>query len=81
MNIEKLCGTFKQIYKSLPSDSGIKNALNDDTIKSVLFGKYTDGTARNFVDALNGEYLSPKQKKKFYKKGKKGKKGIKKFRF
>jgi len=41
-----------------------------DTISSqdVLCGTYTDGTPRSFIDALRGDYISPKKKKKILKK-------------
>jgi hypothetical protein len=47
--------------------------LSSDKVKKTLLGEYTDGTTRNVMDAFNGEYLSPKTKKK-HKKHKKNKK-------
>ena len=49
-------------------------AKDKDVVKLVC-GKYSDGSVRNLTDAIQGEYLSPKQKKKKKKKsGKKKKK-------
>ena len=47
---------------------------NDDVAKNV-YGTYSDGTNRSLGDAIKGEYLSPKQKKKVDKKVNKVKKG------
>ena len=45
--------------------------------QKMLFGTYSDGKTRSFIDAWNGEVLSPKQRqKKLYKKRKSGKKKI-----
>ena len=38
-------------------------AKDKDVVKLVC-GKYSDGSVRNLTDAIQGEYLSPKQKKK-----------------
>lgn len=46
----------------------------DDNIQKAVFGQYSDGSPRSFVDALHGEYISPKDKHKLTKKKKKGKK-------
>ena len=48
-----------------------KEVLGDSNIKKFTLGTYTDGSPRNFVDAINGEYLSPNTKKKHNKKKKK----------
>ncbi len=48
-----------------------KDIVKDEGVQSFLCGKYSDGTPRNMTDAINGEYLSPKQKKKAKKKKKK----------
>ena len=48
-----------------------REALGNHDVKKFVYGTYTDGTPRNFIDAVNGEYLSPKTKKKHDKKKKK----------
>lgn len=61
--------------------------LSSKSIQKSLLGTYADGKTRSVADALNGEFLSPKQKAKMMhaelkgkkkkggkKKGKKGKK-------
>lgn len=46
-------------------------------VQKMLFGTYSDGRTRSFIDAWNGEVLSPKQRqKKLYKKRKNGRKKI-----
>lgn len=51
-------------------DTSIK-VLSSSKFKKTIFGTYSDGTARSLVDSVNGEVLSPKQKKnKIYKKKK-----------
>ena len=50
-----------------------KNLVGDENVKSFLCGTYSDGTPRNVGDAIHGEFLSPKQKKKLAKKKKKTK--------
>ena len=56
----------------------LKLLAKDEDVVAFLCGKYSDGTNRNISDAVNGEYYSPKQKKKAMdsnkKKGKKKKK-------
>lgn len=61
-----------------------KEVLGNGDIKKFACGTYTDGTTRNFIDAVNGEYLSPSTKKKHNKKKKKylkNKKKIKKNKY
>ena len=61
-----------------------KEVVGNGDVKKFTCGTYTDGTPRNLVDALNGEYLSPKTKKKHNKKKKKylkNKKKIKKNKY
>ena len=48
-----------------------KEVVGNSDIKKFAFGTYTDGSTRNVVDAINGEYMSPKTKKKHLKKKKK----------
>lgn len=57
-----------------------KAVSENDDIKSTIFGSYADGKPRSLSDAIKGEVLSPKQKKKVadYKKAKKKKKKKKK---
>ena len=56
-------------------------ALQSDPIRKVLFGTYIDGSIRTYADAINGEFISPKDRarmeKKAYKKRKKHKKNKK----
>lgn len=48
------------------------------SIKKCIFGEYADGTPRSLMDALDGEFLSPKERKAYMKKEKKGNKKKKK---
>jgi hypothetical protein len=48
-----------------------KEVLGNNDIVKFVCGNYTDGTNRNIIDAINGEYLSPDTKKKHNKKKKK----------
>lgn len=50
-----------------------KSIAKDENITEFLLGTYSDGSKRNLSDAIHGEYLSPKQKKKLNKKKKKKK--------
>ena len=51
--------------------------VKDNEIQKLLFGTYSDGSARGISDCINGEILSPKDKEKYvYKKKKKKKKKI-----
>lgn len=55
----------------------VGNALNNEDVKKTIFGTYGNGKTRSVIDALNGEVLTPKEKKdKLYKKKKAGKKKI-----
>ena len=48
-----------------------------EDVKKTIFGTYGNGKTRSVIDALNGEVLTPKEKKdKLYKKKKAGKKKI-----
>lgn len=67
MDVDKLLKVGSTIF------GGAKEALKDDGIKQAIFGSYSDKTPRNFYDAMNGEFLSPSQKKKILKKKKKRK--------
>lgn len=52
--------------------------LSSGKIQEALFGTYSNGKPRNLIDALNGEVLSPKQKRNMkYKKKKVKNKKIK----
>ncbi len=55
--------------------------LHDEKFQEMVCGKYSDGTTRSIPDAINGEYMSPKEKKKEMKKIKKRKKKHKAKRF
>lgn len=48
-----------------------KAIASDENITEFLCGTYADGTKRSLSDAIHGEYLSPKQKKKLTSKKKK----------
>ena len=50
-----------------------KTLIADENVTKFLCGTYADGSVRNLPDAINGEFLSPKQKKKMHKKKKKKK--------
>ena len=60
--------------------STTKTLASDKHVQEFLCGTYSDGSPRNLPDALNGEFLSPKQKKKQSKKKKKKKKHNVKFK-
>ena len=47
--------------------------------QELLFGTYADGKPRSFIDALRGDYISPKKKSKL-KKIKKERKKLKKIK-
>ena len=47
--------------------------------QELLFGTYADGKPRSFIDALRGDYISPKKKSKI-KKIKKERKKLKKIK-
>lgn len=56
----------------------LTKVCSDVKIQKMVLGTYSDGTPRSVFDAINGEILSPKQKRnKLYKKRKSGKKKIK----
>lgn len=55
----------------------LSNLCSNEDVQKALFGTYSNGKPRSMVDAMNGEILSPKQRrKKLYKKRKSGKKKI-----
>lgn len=61
----------------VPISSIVDTVVSVTTNKGVqkaLFGVYADDTPRSFIDCVNGEYLSPKQKEKYICKKKKKKK-------
>ena len=64
MDIEKIVATAVSVGTSI---------LKEDKIVEFLCGTYADGTKRSLSDAMQGEYLSPKQKKKLTSKKKKKK--------
>ena len=57
---------------------GAVNLMKDEKVSKFLIGTYSDGTNRNVVDAMNGDFLSPQDKEKWEKKKKKKKKARKK---
>jgi hypothetical protein len=67
----------KTMAKNVPVSSIIKTVLSvasDKNVQKAMFGVYADDTPRSFVDCINGEVLSPKQKKEYIYKKKKKKK-------
>lgn len=50
-----------------------KVLLKDEAFVNFVCGTYSDGSSRNLGDAIKGEYLSPKEKKKVMTKKKKKK--------
>ena len=62
------------VDKIIEAGIAIGNAITgSEDITKFLCGTYADGTPRSLPDAINGEFLSPKQKKKATKKKKKKK--------
>lgn len=57
---------------------GAANLIKDEKVSKFLVGTYADGETRNITDAVNGEFLSPKQKENWEKKKKKKNKRKKK---
>ena len=64
--------------------SEIIKLVTDQGVQKAILGEYSDGTTRSFMDCLDGEIISPKdrhkllmkdQKKGKKKKSKKSKKG------
>lgn len=53
---------------------GTAKVLTNKKVRKTLFGEYTDGSARSLSDCLDGEILSPKERKKYTSKKKKSKK-------
>lgn len=56
----------------------IKKVTKSKDVKKFLCGEYLDGTTRSVADAITGEMVSPKQKRKKHKKNGKKKKKYKK---
>lgn len=55
----------------------VSKLCTEKEVQKMIFGTYSDGRARSLIDAINGEILSPKQKRdKLYKRRKAGKKKI-----
>lgn len=48
--------------------------VSNEKVQKKVLGEYTDGDTRTVIDAITGEYLSPKTKKKHDKHKKKKKK-------
>lgn len=42
--------------------------ITNEKIQGMVLGKYSDGSPRSIPDALDGEFMSPKEKKKELKK-------------
>lgn len=38
--------------------------IQDEKVQGLICGRYSDGTPRSIPDAINGELMSPKEKKK-----------------
>ena len=58
----------------------VKGIVGDEKAQKFICGTYSDGTPRNVFDAVNEEFLSPKQKARIKKKKKKKKKKNVKFK-
>lgn len=58
--------------------STVTEVAKNKTIKKCIFGEYADGSPRSLMDALDGEILSPKERKVYMCKEKKGNKKKKK---
>lgn len=54
--------------------------IENESVQKLLFGVYSDNTPRSLTDAMNGEFLSPKDRKKMKDSTKKGRKKKKKKR-
>ena len=52
---------------------GILSLSKESSVKKSLFGVYADGSTRSLADAINGEFLSPKQREKMTSRKKKKK--------
>lgn len=63
----------------------VMDAAGNRQVQRVVLGTYTDGSTRNLFDAASGEFLSPKDREKYFmkkqKKHKKKKKKHKKIHF
>lgn len=75
-------GYYMKFKKKASTTTAILNGLGKitetivDSLSSqeVLCGKYADGKPRSFIDAIRGEYISPKKKSKKKKEKEKKKK-------
>lgn len=55
--------------------------LKNEDLQKMICGQYSDGSPRSIPDAINGELMSPKEKKKELKKISKRKKKRKERKF
>lgn len=56
----------------------VLDAAGNRQVQRVVLGTYTDGSTRNLFDAASGEFLSPKDREKYFMKKHKKKKKHKK---
>lgn len=79
-------GEFVKIVETVAAAG--RMLAENDSVKKMVLGTYSDGSARSIPDALNDEFVSPKEKKKILygdnkkrkKKNKKKKKNTVKFK-
>ena len=46
----------------------VMDAAGNRQVQRVVLGTYTDGSTRNLFDAASGEFLSPKDREKYFMK-------------
>lgn len=51
--------------------AGAAYVLKNEDCRKALLGSYSDGTPRSLVDAIQGEFVSTKDREKINKKNKK----------
>ena len=56
----------------------VMDAAGNRQVQCVVLGTYTYGSTRNLFDAASGEFLSPKDREKYFMKKQKNKKKKKK---
>lgn len=68
---------MSKVKRGIEAAGALIALCSSKDVQKMLFGTYSDGKTRSFIDAWNGEVLSPKQRqKKLYKKRKNGRKKI-----
>lgn len=79
---EKRMSLSTFLTKAVTVVSTVSRELNDNNaLRELVCGSYSDGKTRSIVDAAKGEYKSPKQKSKEEKGGKKKHKKHKKNKY